>query len=521
MLINELTDAPRAGYRDWIGLGVIALPCMLYSMDLTVLNLAVPRLSADLRPTSSQLLWIVDIYGFVLAGFLIPMGTLGDRIGRRRLLLIGAGAFGVASIFAAFSRSAAMLIAARALLGVAGATLAPSTLSLIRNMFADASQRSVAIGVWVASYTAGGAIGPLFGGILLDHFWWGSVFLVGVPVMALLLVVGPMLLPEFRDPSVGPIDIASVAASLAAVLFVIYGIKRIAQSGVDWSSVVSIVIGVALAVYFVRRQRTLSNPLVDLELFRAPAFSVALGTYTLATFVILGFFLFESQYLQLVRGVSPLRAGVYMLPMFAAFLVGAVLTPMIARRIRPPTIICAGLAVGVIGFAILTQLGVASSLGLFWLGSTIYALGLSPISPLATDMLIGAAPPEKAGIASAISETGSELGGSLGIAVIGSIGTAVYRSSMGRVAPAGLSSMATEVARGTLGGAVDVSLRLPARAGVELITAAREAFNRSMNVAALVSALVVLAGLVVVAVMMCLDWTLHASHTARRVRDEI
>ena len=471
-------------------------------MDLTVLNLAVPRLSADLRPTSSQLLWIVDIYGFVLAGFLIPMGTLGERIGRRRLLMIGAAAFGAASILAAFSRSAATLIAARALLGVAGATLAPSTLSLIRNMFADASQRSVAIGVWVASYYVGGAVGPLVGGVLLDHFWWGSVFLVGVPVMVLLLVVGPVLLPEFRDPNVGPIDVLSVALSLAVVLFVVYGMKRIAQSGMEWSAVVSIAIGVVLAIHFIRRQRTLSNPLFDLGLFRVPAFSVALGTYTLATFVVLGFFLFESQYLQLVRGLSPLRAGLYMLPMFFAFLAGAMLTPMVARRIRPSTIISAGLGVGVIGFVILTQLGVASSLGLFWLGSTIYALGLSPISPLATDMLIGAAPPEKAGIASAVSETGSELGGALGIAVIGSIGTAVYRSSMGHFAPDGLSSMATEVARGTLGGAVDVSARLPVRAGIALVNAARDAFSRSMNAAALVSALVVLGGFVVVRVMM-------------------
>src|SRR5919197_1121566 len=190
----------RAGRREWTGLGVIALPCLLYSMDLTVLNLAVPHLSADLRPTSAQLLWIVDIYGFVLAGLLIPMGTLGDRIGRRRLLLIGAAAFGVASVVAAFSRTAGMLIVTRAVLGVAGATLAPSTLSLIRNMFVDANQRTFAIGVWITSYSVGGAIGPLLGGILLDHFWWGSVFLIGVPVMLLLLLLGPMLLPEFRDP---------------------------------------------------------------------------------------------------------------------------------------------------------------------------------------------------------------------------------------------------------------------------------------------------------------------------------
>src|SRR6058998_2531521 len=187
--------APRAGRREWIGLAVIALPCMLYSMDLTVLNLAVPAISEALKPTATQLLWIIDVYGFLVAGSLVTMGTLGDRIGRRRLLLIGAAAFGVASVLAAFSTSAGMLIATRALLGVAGATLAPSTLSLIRNMFLDPGQRTAAIGVWVTSYSVAGAIGPLLGGVVLEHFWWGSVLLLGVPVMVLLLVVGPVLLP--------------------------------------------------------------------------------------------------------------------------------------------------------------------------------------------------------------------------------------------------------------------------------------------------------------------------------------
>jgi MFS transporter, DHA2 family, multidrug resistance protein len=216
--------ATRAGRREWIGLVVLALPCLLYSMDLTVLDLAVPQLSADLAPTSAELLWILDIYGFMVAGSLITMGALGDRIGRRRLLLIGAAAFGVASVAAALSTSPAMLIAARAVLGVAGATLAPSTLSLIRNMFLDSRQRTFAIGVWVTSYSVGSAIGPLLGGFLLLHFWWGSVFLIGVPVMALLLVVGPLLLPEFENPDAGPLDLSSAALSLVAVLLAIFGL---------------------------------------------------------------------------------------------------------------------------------------------------------------------------------------------------------------------------------------------------------------------------------------------------------
>ena len=269
--------APKAGRREWIGLGVIALPCLLYSMDLTVLNLAVPHLSADLKPSASQLLWIVDIYGFMIAGALITMGTLGDRIGRRKLLMIGAVAFGAASVLAAFSTTAEMLIAARALLGLSAATLAPSTLSLIRNMFLDPKERTFAIGIWISSFSAGGAIGPLVGGVLLTFFWWGSVFLIAVPLMVLLLVLAPLLLPEFRDPAAGRLDLASAALSLVSVLAAIYGLKHAAEAGFDAVTVSSIAGGLVVGAIFVWRQRRLADPLIDLSLFRSPAFSASLG----------------------------------------------------------------------------------------------------------------------------------------------------------------------------------------------------------------------------------------------------
>ena len=424
--IDPLSQPQRAGRRQWLGLAVIALPCLLYSMDLTVLNLAVPRLSADLKPTSAQLLWIVDIYGFLVAGSLITMGTLGDRIGRRRLLLIGACAFGVASVLAAFSTSPGMLIAMRAVLGIAGATLAPSTLSLIRNMFADPAQRTFAIGVWITSYSVGGAIGPLLGGVLLEHFWWGSVFLAGVPVMVLLLLVGPVLLPEFRDPSAGRLDLASAAQSLAAVLAVIYGVKRIAQDGPDWLPALCIAAGVVIGVAFVRRQQKLADPLIDLRLFRAPGFGVALATYTLGTLVAFGIFLFIGQYFQLVLGMGPLEAGLWTMPFAGGFIAGSMLTPVIARRVRPVYVLVAGLALAAVGFGVLTQVGKAPGVALLVTGFVVYSLGLAPVFTLATDLIVGSAPPERAGAASAISETGSELGGALGIALLGSLATAVY-----------------------------------------------------------------------------------------------
>ena len=267
-------DTPaKAGRRQWIGLAVLALPCLLYSMDLTVLHLAVPKLSAALEPSSAELLWIIDIFGFLVAGSLITMGTLGDRIGRRRLLMIGAAAFAAASVAAAFSTSAEMLIATRALLGLAGATIAPSTLSLIRNMFLDDQQRTMAIGVWITSYSVGAAIGPLVGGMLLEDFWWGSVFLIAVPVMVLLLVAGPMLLPEYRDPNAGRPDLVSAALSLVAVLAMIFGLKQIAQDGLALAPVLFILAGLMLGVLFVRRQLHLPESFLDLRLFRTPAFS--------------------------------------------------------------------------------------------------------------------------------------------------------------------------------------------------------------------------------------------------------
>jgi MFS transporter, DHA2 family, multidrug resistance protein len=500
---ERTVDRPReATRREWIGLAVLVLPCLLVAMDLTVLNLAVPSLSAALAPSSGQLLWIVDIYGFLIAGSLITMGTLGDRIGRRRLLLMGAAAFGAASVIAAFSTSAGMLIAARAVLGIAGATLMPSTLSLIRNMFHDPRQRTVAIGIWTTSFSIGGILGPLLGGFLLQYFWWGSVFLLAVPAMTLLLLLGPVLLPEFRDPGAGRFDLTSAALSLVAVLAVIYGIKRIAEHGLAELPALSIAAGLALGGMFVRRQRRLADPLIDLGLFQAPAFSASLGVNTLAFLVMYGGFFFVAQYLQLVLGMSPLRAGLWTVPSSAAFIVGSMLTPLIVSRARPALVMTGGLLVSAAGFLALTRVDGASGLAAVVTGSVILLLGLAPVYILATDMIVASAPPERAGAASAMSETSAELGGALGIAILGSVGTAVYRGVMADAVPAGVPAEAGETARATRGGALAVAERLPGPLGVDLLARARDAFAQGLELTAAISAAVVVVTAIAAAVLL-------------------
>jgi DHA2 family multidrug resistance protein-like MFS transporter len=489
----------RATRREWIGLAVIALPCLLYAMDLTVLTLALPAISADLRPSSTELLWIVDIYGFLVAGFLITMGTLGDRIGRRKLLLIGATAFGAASVVAAFSSSPEMLITSRAVLGIAGATLAPSTLSLIRSMFEDDRQRTVAIGIWVTSFSAGAAVGPLVGGVLLESFHWGSVFLLAVPVMALLLALGPRLLPEYKDPDPGRLDLASAALSLVAVLAVIYGIKTIARDGAGVASVVPVLAGLLGGTAFVDRQRRLADPMIDLGLFRRPSFSLALGANTLGFAVVFGMDVFVAQYLQLVLGYSPLEAGLWSVPGAAAFVVGSQLTPPLAARVRPPVAMLGGIAVAIGGIALVTRAATADGPGLLVAGIAMLSLGLAPLFTLAADLAVGSAPPERAGAASGISETSSELGGALGLAILGTVGTAVYRAHTAGALPANLPADANGSASDTLAGAVAVAHRLPQPLAADVLEPARQAFTDALQVAATVSGLLAVAAAVLVA----------------------
>jgi DHA2 family multidrug resistance protein-like MFS transporter len=486
---SEYNVPARATRREWVGLAVLTLAALVYAMDLTVLNLAIPRISAELRPTSAQLLWIIDIYGFLVAGLLITMGTLGDRIGRRKLLLGGAAGFALASLLAAFSTSAEMLIASRAIMGIAGATVAPSTLSLIFTMFLDPKQRTTAIGFWIAAYSAGGAIGPVLGGVLLEFFWWGSVFLIGVPVMGILLILGPRTLPEYKNPNARRLDLRSAAMSLFAILAVVYGLKEIAQDGIAAVPVLSIVAGILAGIVFVRRQLHLESPIIDVRLFRIRAFTASLGTYLLGIFVVVGYFLFIAQYLQLVLGLSPIEAAVWSLPSAIGFVVGSVAAPKIIHRFRPSVIMGSGMAIAAVGTATLLGLGLDAGMGiaLIVLASILISLGLAPVVTLATELIVGSAPPEQAGAATGMSETSGELGGALGIAILGSVGTAVYRTEVADTLPPGLPAEVADAARDTLGGALAIAQTLPEALGAPLVAAAQVAFIDAIHFVAVVA----------------------------------
>ncbi|MEV4811946.1 MFS transporter [Micromonospora avicenniae] len=479
-----MTSTPRAGRREWIGFSVLMLPLLLVSMDVSVLYFAVPFISAELSPTSTQQLWIFDIYGFVLAGLLITMGALGDRIGRRRLLLCGAVAFGAASALAAYADSPGTLIAARAVLGVGGATLMPSTLALIRNMFHDEKQRGTAIAIWTAALTSGIAIGPVLSGILLEHFWWGSIFLINLPAMALLLLLAPVLVPEFRNRHAGRFDVLSSVLSLAALLPVIYGVKELARAGWATGPALAIAAGLLVALLFVRRQRRLAYPMVDLALLRRRAVGGAIGVNLVAMFAMVGFAIFTTQHLQSVLGLSPLRAALWSL--LPSVVVGGIapVAAALARRIDRAWLIGAGFVIAAGGFVVLTRVPADDGLLTLLFGASVYAAGLVVVMSLVTELVLGAAPPERAGMASALTESSSELGGALGMAVLGSVGSAVYRRELVDGLPGALPADAVTSARETLAGGLAVAEGLPGEAAAAVRDAAVGAFTDGLHLAA-------------------------------------
>jgi MFS transporter, DHA2 family, multidrug resistance protein len=465
------SSANKATRREWIGLLILSIACLIYSMDLSVLFLAIPAIVRDLDPSATQLLWINDIYGFMVAGFLVTMGTLGDRIGRRKVLLLGAAFFGAASIFAAFARTADMLILARALLGIAGATIAPSTLSLVVNLFRDEGERNRAISIWGTAFALGGLIGPLIGGLLLQYFHWGSVFLINVPIMAALLASAPFLLPEYKDENAGHLDLASVALSLLTVLPIVYGFKKMAADGFTAEQLLPIAFGLVIGWLFIRRQKTLAHPMIDLALFRIPAFTASLMVNLAGVFFIFGIFLFQNLFFQLVIGLTPLEAALWSIPSSLVFTIMSFQAWRVTNRFGPVRTVLAGLVVNAVGTGLMAIAAWHSNLIGVLASSMIMGIGFVPVILTTTGLIVGTAPPERAGSASAISETSAEFGGALGVAILGSLATLFYRIGMEKADLSGLTPPDALAVTTTLGSAIDIAQRTGNEAAPWLATA--------------------------------------------------
>ncbi|MFC5199648.1 MFS transporter [Streptomyces kaempferi] len=483
---GECTAKAEKRPGRWLALSVLVLAVLLVTVDATVLGLATPYISEDLEPSGTQLLWIGDVYSFVIAGLLVSMGSLGDRIGRKRLLLIGATVFGAISVLNAYATTPELMILARALLGVAGATLMPATLALIRNLFHDPRERSLAIGIWGATASAGTAVGPVVGGFLLEHFWWGSVFLINVPVMLVLVPVGIKLLPESRNPNPGPWDLASVALSLVGMIGIVYAVKELAMHGFAWHPVAVGLLGAAALYGFVRRQLGMPIPLLDMRLFRNRGFSAAVAADLLTVFGMSGLVFFLSQYLQLVQGRGPFEAGLAELPAAVGAVGAGLVAGSAARRYSVRAVVSGGLAAVGLALAALTLL--SRSTGYSLLGTALLAVGVGAgfSFTVTADVILSSVPKEQAGAASAVSETAYELGAALGIALLGSIVTGVYAGFTG---PAGTPAGAHE----SLGGAVEAAAKLPAHTSGALLDAARTSFVDGLAFASGIGAVVLLA----------------------------
>ncbi|WP_309082374.1 MFS transporter [Zhihengliuella sp.] len=475
------TTAPSST-RRWLALAVLMFPVLLISVDNTVLSFAVPALSKALAPTSDQLLWMIDVYPLVLAGLLVPMGSLGDRIGRRRILLIGSAGFGVVSALAAFSPSAEWLIAARALLGLFGSMLMPATLSLIRSIFTDQDERRRAIAIWAAGFAGGAALGPILGGWLLEHFAWGSVFLLAVPMLLPILVGGPFLIPEFKDPRPGPVDPLSIALAILALAPLVFGIKLAAKGADPVVAAAAVAVGLVSGWLFVRRQLRWPIPMLDVRLFRNPTFSGALAVNLLSVFSMVGFIYFLTQHLQLVAGLSPMQAGVLMIPGLALSIVSGLSAARLVRRVAVSTLMVSGLGLNAVAYALVLVVAQADSVLPLMGAFAVLGAGVGLSETLSNDLALSAVPPAKAGAASAISETAYESGTVLGTAVLGGLLNAAYTRNL-RV-PEGIGGADAAAAAQTLGGAHDVAAHLPADQAAALLASAAHAFDSGVAVTA-------------------------------------
>ncbi|EFL27249.1 LOW QUALITY PROTEIN: putative drug resistance transporter, partial [Streptomyces himastatinicus ATCC 53653] len=482
------------GANRWVVLLVLCVSLLLVAVDATVLHVAVPAVTEDLRPGAIELLWIVDAYPLVCASLLILFGTLGDRVGRRRVLLLGYAFFGAASALAAFAATPQILIVARALLGVGGAMIMPATLSILRQVFPDRRERALAIGIWSAVAAVGAAVGPLLGGFLVENFWWGSVFLVNLPLMAVALPVGRWLLPESTGDRDGPWDVLGALMAAGGLFCLVFGVKRMGSGTglLDAVTATPVLVGLAVLVLFVRRQRARTHPLVDLKLFARPAFSISVGCIVVALLALVGLELIAAQYLQLVLGLTPLETGLRLLPLtFAAMAAGLVGSRML-QRLGPRMMVGLGFVLTAVGVLSLITMGQSDQPAVLVGGFLVLGFGLETTLFSAYESMLNEASAKSAGGAAAIGETSYQLGAGIGIALLGSVMNAAYKPGVSSVA--GVPGKASADASQSLGAAYEVSGQLGGKSGAALMAAARASFVHGLHVTLAVSAGLLLMG---------------------------
>ena len=469
----------------WLVLVVLTSSLLVVALDATILNVALPTLAADLEPSSTELLWIVDAYGLVLAGLLVAMSGLGDRVGRRRLLVIGLGTFAAAAGLAALSSSPEQLIAARVLLGAGGAMIMPSTITLLRTVFLDDRERAVAVGVWTAIAAGGFAVGPVIGGALLEIFEWQWVFAVQVPVVLLAIVAVLRVVPEWRSPDPGPWDPTGVVLSITGMIALVWGIKEASKHGfADAEAFGTLVLGAGALGAFVRRQRKLTYPLLDVELFRDRRFSASAVAVLAVFFGFGGLLLLLTQFLQIIQGHGPLEAGLRLLPLALAAGIASPLTDAAVRRVGAHVVVGGGFAMVAGAFGALYGLDADTPYALIAACLAALGVGAGMASTAASAVILSSAPPERAAGAVAVQETAYELGGALGVAILGSVMTARYRAELDDLA--GLPAEARE----SLPAAAETAGRMGGDAGAALIEAAQQAFLEGLGVTLIIAAAV-------------------------------